>query len=309
MPECGAPVSAMTASTKSHSSGSLSVCADRLKPSVIAPERIAGPCSESAVLMIQRSSREAMPKRSATGMNSPGGISRPLRPIKPRQHLDMTALLPGFAKQMDLLAEQFQPAVLHGVDRVGGDPRRVEPAGARRRLRRKHRETVAAGGLGRVAGVVGAGQRIGHGGVGVVDEGDADAGREPARRRRRAEVGVAYRRKNGGGQPLGAQPIAIRHQQRELVAAEARGMRGWRQAADDAGGDALQRQVAGGMAGKIVERLEVVEIDIEHRQRQQPRGGDMVGQQPVEGGAVQEPGQRIVVRGIGEFLRRASCPR
>jgi len=92
----------------------------------------------------------------------------------------------------------------------------------------------------------------------------------------------------------------MRHQQREFVAAQPRRVRGRRQTAANAGGDAFQRQVAGGVAGKIVERLEVVEVDIKHRQRRPSR--DVVGEQPVEGGAVAQTGQRVVAGGIGKLL-------
>ena len=60
-------------------------------------------------------------------------------------------------------------------------------------------------------------------------------------------------------------------------------------------------RIARGVAG-IVQGLEVVEIDIEHRQRQLVCGGDIVGQQPVERGPVQKPGQGVVTGRVGEFL-------
>ena len=33
----------------------------------------------------------------------------------------MAALLPGPAQKVDFLAEPLQPAILHGIDRVGGE--------------------------------------------------------------------------------------------------------------------------------------------------------------------------------------------
>ena len=96
---------------------------------------------------------------------------------------------------MDFLAEQFQPFVFHGIDCIGCQARRVEAAGARCRLDGKYREAVAPGGLGCIAGVVGASQGVGHRGAGVDDKGDADACGELARRRWLAEVGIAHGRR------------------------------------------------------------------------------------------------------------------
>lgn len=54
------------------------------------------------------------------------------------------------------------------------------------------------------------------------------------------------------------------------------------------------------MAGEVVQCLEVVEIDVEHREP--ARRCDVLGQQPVESGAVQKTGQRVVAGSMGKFL-------
>ncbi|WP_292505102.1 hypothetical protein, partial [Mesorhizobium sp.] len=94
----------------------------------------------------------------------------------------MAAVLPGPAEAMDLLAEQLQPAVLHGIDQIGGKPRGVEAAGSGSCFGREHGEAVAPAGFGGVAGIVGAGERIGYRRSGIAHEGDADAGGQPAGR-------------------------------------------------------------------------------------------------------------------------------
>ena len=99
---------------------------------------------------------------------------------------------------------------------------------------------------------------------------------------------------------------AVDGDQRELVAAEPREERA-------AGGlaqpprDLAQQRVAGRVAEHVVDLLEPVEVDAEHRERLVGAvcPFERCGELFVEGGAVGQVGQRVVARHVGDLVARA----
>ncbi len=94
---------------------------------------------------------------------------------------------------------------------------------------------------------------------------DADAGVEIEARAPHLEGRLAQRADQalGGGARAGG--VAVVEQQRELVAAEARQRVLLARRGLQARGDVLEQQVAGGMAERVVDVLEAVEVEEEER--------------------------------------------
>ena len=97
---------------------------------------------------------------------------------------------------------------------------------------------------------------------------------------------------------------AVLQQDRELVAAEPRGGVRRAQVAEEPLADVAQDLVAGGVAERVVDRLEVVEVHEEHRDR--PTVAQLAVERVLhtvgEQGAVRQPGQRVVQRLVLELL-------
>ena len=167
-------------------------------------------------------------------------------------------------------------------------------------------EAIAAG-LGHIHGRVGVAQHLvrrlgcvpGHpDGSGR----DADAGGE----RRHADgelerLGQCHQ--DAARDRLGTNAVGVLQQERELVAAQpARGVLG-AQDAGEALGDEAQQLVTGGMAERVVDVLEVVEI---HEQGRDPAGAvapDQRVREPIdEQDAVRQAGQRVVQRLVAQLV-------
>ena len=90
----------------------------------------------------------------------------------------------------------------------------------------------------------------------------------------------------------------------ELVAAQPRGRVGGPQAALQPLADRHEQLVAGGVAQAVVHRLEVVEVDEQHRHRRTlaRRSGQGVLDPVAEQRLVGQVGQRVVERLVGELL-------
>ncbi len=96
----------------------------------------------------------------------------------------------------------------------------------------------------------------------------------------------------------------VLEQHRELVAAEARGGVGPADALVEAPRDLLQHLVARGVAEAVVDRLEVVEVEEDHREAAllAPAAGERVADALREQGAVGQAGDAVVERLVGELL-------
>ncbi|HEX2160445.1 MAG TPA: hypothetical protein VHF88_01325 [Thermoleophilaceae bacterium] len=92
----------------------------------------------------------------------------------------------------------------------------------------------------------------------------------------------------------------------ELVAAEAGDEVGWTQHSAQPLGDGDQQLVAGLVAERVVDQLEVV--DVEEGDREATVAGARVAQRPAESApeerAVRQSGERIVVRAVGQLALR-----
>ena len=79
-------------------------------------------------------------------------------------------------------------------------------------------------------------------------------------------------------------------------------------AAGEAGGDRFQKLVADHVAERIVDALEFVDVDIEHRQLPVRRGVGQFALEPfVEQRAVRQVGQRVVMGEVGDALLGAAA--
>ena len=124
---------------------------------------------------------------------------------------------------------------------------------------------------------------------------DADRGRNPGLRR---IVGCAQRFQDRFGQPAGGGGVChLRHQHGELVAAEPRHHLPLAEHRGDAGGNHLQHLVAGRMPEQIVDLLEIVEVETEHREAGAlGQCSDLLVDPRIEMAAVGKLCQRVVMR-------------
>ena len=155
-------------------------------------------------------------------------------------------------------------------------------------LRGPHRDFGALQQLARVVAVVGT---HGHADAGVhVDH-------VPVERHPHFE-----RAAHGLGDALGIADAAARHEDRELVAADARDAVA--RAADDraqAGGDLAQQHVADRVAERFVDVAEMVEIEDQHRDRRAGAGtgGDRLIEAVREQHPRRQAGERVAVSELG----------
>ena len=147
--------------------------------------------------------------------------------------------------------------------------------------------------------------------VNIVGNSDAERGADPDRRaeddeRPAQDVEHAFRdvfRFDGGVDAL--------DEERELVAAEARGGVGAAQAGADPSGHLDEQGVAGGVSERVVDAFEVVDVEEDHGQA---RASLRAPPEPVldllaEQRAVGEIGERVVVRLVGQLLLQLREPR
>ena len=110
-------------------------------------------------------------------------------------------------------------------------------------------------------------------------------------------------------QPLGdadrVRGQAVLEQHAELVATQARQRVALAQPLAEHEADLPHQLVAGGMARRVVDELELIEIEIEHRVMPAvlARAREREVQPTLELAPVDEPGQRVVARLIGEPRR------
>jgi hypothetical protein len=161
-----------------------------------------------------------------------------------------------------------------------------------------------------------------QGGVGVAQQvvgdavvarvGDAERGRHEHRRARDLERLVEH-----AGETLGEleRLLLVAHavaQDDELVAAEARDRIRVPHRAREPRRDRLQQLVAGLVAERVVDQLELVEVGDQHRGRRAAaaRAGERERQPVGEQLAVRQPGERIVQRAVDrELLARGALDR
>ena len=98
--------------------------------------------------------------------------------------------------------------------------------------------------------------------------------------------------------------LEVGQQEHELVAAVAGEQVGRAGAAGEPRGDLAQQLVAGGVPERVVDELEVVEVDVEHGggAAVAARAGERQRRVLLELGAVGEAGQRVVVGHVPHVL-------
>jgi hypothetical protein len=170
-----------------------------------------------------------------------------------------------------------------------------------------------------VVGVAAAALRLGvvHGGVGVADQdvgvgpvareqGDADAHAHPVLALA-DPAGLGERVDDLRGDPRRVVlPLDVGQRDQELVAAEPRQQVALAQRAEQALADVPQQLVAHGVAQRVVDALEAVEVEEQHGQALlvARRVAEHAPQVLEEGVAVGEPGQRVVHREVVLALPR-----
>ena len=113
----------------------------------------------------------------------------------------------------------------------------------------------------------------------------------------------AHRVEHGGGDRVGLLRRRLGQQDRELVAAEAGEHVGLAQAAAQRVGDAHDQLVAGRVAERVVDRLEVVEVEHDRRALRAVAldVGDVALELALERAAVEQAGQRVVVGHVAQL--------
>ena len=232
------------------------------------------------------------PLRSATGMNSLGGIS-------PRsgwvQRQSASTADHGLAVLGDDgLVVQRQPIILDGLAQVGLQQLAAGEVGVHDRV--VHAGAVAALVLGAIERHVGVAHDVGDAGAVAVDGRDADRGADDdvvlvdgVGRAERVDDALGERHHLGG-------VVADRGDHRELVAAEPRHQVVAAQRVRQALGDEADQLVADRMAEGVVDVLEMVEVDVENRRRRAAVAHllDHRAQALAEEDAVGQPAERIV---------------
>jgi hypothetical protein len=240
----------------------------------------------------------------ATGMNSAGG-SRPRVPTDQRLGADQAAIPQAHLR----LIEQLELAALHGQPqlRLQHQPR-LE--GCPHAAIEKHMP-AAPGGLGAIQSEVGiAEQLLGAGAIARIDrqpDADLDVDLPGTDRERRVE-----RAQRALRQLLRAVlDFGAADHDRELIAAQAGHKAGPRERGAQMAGDGAEHLIAAGMAERIVDLLELVDVD--HQQRHlallRGGGGEPGGQILVQRIAIGEPGQGVVLGEIADSLRFALAHR
>src|SRR5450830_616439 len=133
---------------------------------------------------------------------------------------------------------------------------------------------------------------------------DADAGRNPH------FIAFQLVRLHQGLEDLARQGAGLRRvehfrlQHRELIAAQASHHVVFPGTGLDASGDFLQQQVAHRMAEGVVDALEVIQVQVEHRERRgaTPGSGKALVQALDQGRAVGQPGEPVGAGEQGDFL-------
>ena len=120
-------------------------------------------------------------------------------------------------------------------------------------------------GLGHVQGPVGDSDQVVLGPAVVREAGNADADRDRRSGGRRRQV--HHRPPDPLGDLVGGAPVGAGQDRRELVAAVAVQPVAVARGAGQGAGDPDQQGVAGGVATRIVEGLELVEVEHQHRER------------------------------------------
>ena len=170
-----------------------------------------------------------------------------------------------------------------------------------------HRDPVAALVLGLVHREVRRDQEVVLGARVRVEEGHPDAGRDPDRAVPDRKLGVADRLRELRGDHLRSLQIGLGQQHAELVAADP----GERVAAADASGErrahGADQVVADLVTQRVVDPLEVVQVDEEQRRRAVVAAGalELASQLAREAPAVHQAGQAVVVRQVREVALEA----
>ena len=168
--------------------------------------------------------------------------------------------------------------------------------------RREDGAARAAAGLGGVHREVGVAQQLGGGAPRRRSRARRRCSRARARARPSTESGADERAEHALGGALGLdRRRRVLEQHRELVAAEARGEIVLAQRGAQALGDGHEQRVAGGVPERVVDALEVVEVEEHDRRRvvvARERGLDPQREQR----AVGEAGERVVARLVRQAL-------
>jgi hypothetical protein len=229
------------------------------------------------------------------------GPDRPEVGMRPaQQRLQAVDLLGG--ERGDRLGHQVELAAVQRAAQRGLD---LQPTGGAVAVLVAAAVPVAALVLGHVHGLVGAPDRL----VGV-DLAAGDHAQPDARGGRQAVGAAGGGRGDRGDDALGddrrAIGLEVLGHDDELVAAEAGDRVAGPDGAGDALGDVAQHLVADVVPERVVDKLQPVQVDEEHRQRRPgpPRPRERVRQPVEQQRPVRQPGQRVVRRPVDQLLGR-----
>ena len=172
-------------------------------------------------------------------------------------------------------------------------------------------DAIAPGFLCGVAGGIGGAQHGLDTLAGVIDRHQADADADPEAAVLPAQAQVFDRLEHGIGDAPGLLHLAALQEHAEFVAAEAGQRVALAHHALQDAPDLAQELVAGDVAAAVVDRLELIEIEVAQRvfDAFRARHEERVSEAFLERAPVDQPGQRIMVRVVDELLGPAAGTR
>ena len=245
------------------------------------------------------------PDSSATGMKS-AGASAAARPPRRQRSSASWPTLRAVAERDDRLEDELELAAVERALEVGLRAHARDRAAAQPLV--EDLDVAAARLLGAVGGGVGVGDEPLRVRVGAAAERDPDAGGDPV-------LGAVdlqrllHRGRDAPAEPERDALVDVLADDHELVAAEPRDRVGRAHGGREPARERDQHRVAGGVAVEVVDALEVVDVDVEHR----GAGARALGVrervlEPVAAErAVGQPRQRVVQRLVADALLRAQA--
>ena len=239
-----------------------------------------------------------------------GGADEVRRQVDPpvvlghaQQHLEVEPRRGARRQRLDLLREEAEAVALEGLLDAQHPVHLAVAAHEGGVVLLVDLHPVAPFLLGRVAGVVGGREEVGDGAELAGDRHHADARPDGKGLVAPGEAEVLEGVVELAGPPLGVGQRAAREEDGELVAAQARHQVGVAHRVLEQGGHPAEQLVPRQVAAGVVDQLELVEVHVAEgvHVRQRPRLLEGALEVAVEGLAVEQAGQLVVGRLVGEL--------
>ena len=220
-----------------------------------------------------------------------------------QQHLEIEPRGSLGRERLDLLREEPEAVLLQGLLDARHPAHLAVAADEGGVVLPVDLDAVAPLVLGRVAGVVGGREEVGHGAQLAGDRHQAEAGAHGEGRVPPGKAELLEGPVDLGRPLLGLRQGAAGEQHREFVPAQTGHQIGVAHRLLDQGGDAAEQLVPREVAAGVVDQLELVEVHVAEGVGDRARAGLLQGalEVAVEGVAVEQAGQLVVARLVGEL--------